>query len=439
MNSHPSELALVALALRDDTWLDRFEEDRLEFSRTVQRVIETMHGLKARHGCAPDVPALRHALRANDGALSLIEDARCTDVQRNAYDMHRDTVRAERIKLAVFELTARYGVLNDPFAVDDPETVVERLSADVARLAESLAIGKRDTVQDGRGMVMSYLDELESRSKQPISTGFKEVDNLTGGGFRPGQMIIIGAYTGVGKSALLTAMTSWMTSQKNYTPGNKPAVPVLIISIEMTAGEVEARILARETGIPMETLMSMRKIEEMESWRQQALLAQQKEHAQKATLFCDDSPDTNASRLRGMIRRQVRINHVRVVFIDYIQLLRTDKRENRVQELDDLSRELKVIAKELNVTIICLAQLSRAASKDDRKPRLSDLRESGGLEANANIVILLSRRSPEEGEGSYEDTGVMPLLLDVAKNRAGRIGEVKLGFNGETMAYEERE
>lgn len=438
-HAHPSETALLSLALQDDTWLDRFEEDNLEFTGHARRVVESMRTIKARHGCQPDIPSLRTALRQHEGALSLVEDARCIDTASSSYDMHREIVRAERIKLAVFELAARYSILNDPFANEDAEAVVERLRADASELSERLMIGRASDVKDGSGMVQAYLDEVHSRSHAPISTGIRKLDDVTGGGFRPGQLIILGAYTGVGKSAMLTTMASWMSGQKGYTPypDTKPAIPVLIVSIEMTAGEIEARILAKETGVGMGDLLSIRKLEQLEKWEQSAILERQQLHKARKTMFCDDAPDTNAARLRGIIRRQVRVNKVRVVFIDYIQLLRTDRRENRVQELDDLARELKIIAKELNVVVICLAQLSRAASKDDRKPRLSDLRESGGLEANANTVLLLSRRSADEGEPSYEDDGVMPILLDVAKNRSGQIEEIKLRFNGATMTYAE--
>ena len=207
----------------------------------------------------------------------------------------------------------------------------------------------------------------------------------------------------------------------------------VIFSLEMSKNELAQRIISAETNIP---LAAMRRAEDItqERWN---ILNNLQDKLQNAPLFIDDSPNMSLMEIRAKCRRLKQTNDLKLVVIDYLQLMTSAggkgyAGENRQQVVSDISRMLKIMAKELNVPVICLSQLSRASEKrDDKRPMLSDLRESGAIEQDADIVLFLYR------DDYYNEDSEKHNIAEciVAKNRHGETGKVELRWMPEYTQF----
>ena len=258
-----------------------------------------------------------------------------------------------------------------------------------------------------------------------IPTGFTYLDNMLTGLGRS-DLIILAARPGMGKTSFALNIATNVAKKQN--------IPVAVFSLEMTKDQLTSRILSSEAGI------------ESQAFRTGALsqadwddLAQASEMLHKAPIFMDDSSGITIPEVKAKIRR---INRdpsrpdIGLVIIDYLQLMTSGRRtENRVQEISDITRNLKIMAKELNVPVIALSQLSRAAEKNrtDHRPQLSDLRDSGSIEQDADVVLFLYREAyygSIGGEGGDVQVDANKAECIVAKNRHGEVGKVDLGWDG---------
>jgi replicative DNA helicase len=247
-----------------------------------------------------------------------------------------------------------------------------------------------------------------------VPTGFTELDALTNG-LHPGQLIIVAARPAMGKStfALDLARNAAIKSDK----------PTLFFSLEMGRAEIAMRMLSAESSIP---LQSMRKGNIADSdWTK---LAQVRGSINDAPLYIDDSPNMTLAEIRAKCRRLAQRVGLKMVVIDYLQLLTSGKKvESRQQEVSEFSRALKLLSKELGIPVVALSQLNRQAEQTkDKKPELSHLRESGSLEQDADVVVLLHREAA--GDTDHPRAGEADLIL--AKQRSGPIGTVVVAFQG---------
>ena len=236
-----------------------------------------------------------------------------------------------------------------------------------------------------------------------VPTGFAELDSLTNG-LHPGQLIIIAARPALGKSTLA------LDFARSAAIGNN--MPTIFFSLEMGRSEIAMRLLSAESNV---FLHNMRKgTVRTEDW---TTLASTRGRIADAPLYIDDSPNMTLVEIRAKCRRLKQRVGLKMVVIDYLQLMTSGKRvESRQQEVSEFSRALKLLAKELQVPVIALSQLNRGPEQRvDKKPALSDLRESGSLEQDADMVILLHRESAYEKESSRP--GEADLI--VAKHRNG--------------------
>jgi len=247
-----------------------------------------------------------------------------------------------------------------------------------------------------------------------VPTGFSKLDDLTNG-FHPGQMIIIAARPAMGKSTLA------LDFARAASIGHD--LPAILFSLEMGKSEIAMRLLSAESSVP---LQSMRKgLQDNRDWTK---IAATQGRINGAPLYIDDSPNMTLVEIRAKCRRLKQRIGLRLVVIDYLQLMTSGRRvENRQQEVSDISRALKLLAKELNVPVIALSQLNRGPeTRADKIPVLSDLRESGSIEQDADVVILLhreaiyERESPRAGEAD----------LIVAKHRNGPTSTLTVAFLG---------
>ena len=275
--------------------------------------------------------------------------------------------------------------------------------------AEVYAVTERresdDYVQLSQLLPDAY-DEIEKISAgvvgQGVKTGFKDLDALTNG-FHPGNMIVLAARPAVGKSTLGLDIARYASIHKRETS--------VIFSLEMSKSEITMRMLSAEARVPLNNIRSGRLSEE--EWSK---MARRMGEISDAPLFIDDSANLSLMEIRAKARRLKQRHDLKLIVIDYLQLMTSGKRvENRQQEVSEFSRQLKLLAKELNVPVVAISQLNRSPEqRTDKKPMLSDLRESGSIEQDADVVILLHR---EDLYDSQNRSGEADLI--VAKHRNG--------------------
>jgi replicative DNA helicase len=267
--------------------------------------------------------------------------------------------------------------------------------------------------------VETAFDEIEAAQGRGgemvgVPTGFVELDDLTNG-LHPGQLIILAARPALGKSTLGLDFARSAAIEND--------LPTIIFSLEMGRSEIAMRLLSAEAAVP---LQSMRKgTVHSQDWK---TIASTRGRINDAPLYIDDSPNMTLVEIRAKCRRLKQRVGLKMVIIDYLQLMTSGKRvESRQQEVSEFSRALKLLAKELNVPVIAISQLNRSPEqRADKKPALSDLRESGSLEQDADLVILLHRESAYEADNPR--AGEADLII--AKHRNGPTKTITVGFHG---------
>ncbi len=252
-------------------------------------------------------------------------------------------------------------------------------------------------------------------------TGFIDLDEMTRG-FQPGDLIIVAARPSMGKTSLVLNIAQHVANQPDMTAG--------FFSLEMSKESLFLRMLTAEAQIDSHRLMSG-----AIGQKDYPRISHALETLSAMKLFIDDTPGIGVLEMRAKSRRLQSEHGLNLLIIDYIQLMTGRGRfENRTLELASISRSLKGLAKELNVPIVVLSQLSRAPeSRADHRPQLSDLRESGALEQDADVVILIFREDAYNKDPDHENAGIAELIL--AKQRNGPTGTVKLAFLKEQTRF----
>ena len=275
--------------------------------------------------------------------------------------------------------------------------------------AEVYAVTERRSSEDYvqlSTILPQALDEIEAIAKgggiEGVKTGFRDLDLLTHG-LHPGNMIVLAARPAVGKSTLGLDIARYASIHENKTS--------VIFSLEMSKSEITMRMLSAEARVGLNSIRSGQLSDD--DW---AKLARRMGEISDAPLFIDDSPNLSMMEIRAKARRLKQRHNLQLVVIDYLQLMTSGKRvENRQQEVSEFSRQLKLMAKELDVPVIAISQLNRGPEQRTNKvPMLSDLRESGSIEQDADVVILLHR---EDMYDSQSRQGEADLI--VAKHRNG--------------------
>jgi replicative DNA helicase len=287
----------------------------------------------------------------------------------------------------------------------DVAEVVDRAQAEMYEVTERRMSEDFVPLEDLLQPTMDEIDAIASNGglARGVPTGFTELDELTNG-LHPGQMIIVAARPGVGKSTLgLDFMRSCSIKHRFAS---------VIFSLEMSKSEIVMRLLSAEAKIKLGDMRSGRMSDD--DWTR---LARRMSEISEAPLYIDDSPNLTMMEIRAKARRLKQKSDLRLVVVDYLQLMSSGKKvESRQLEVSEFSRQLKLLAKELEVPVIAISQLNRGPEqRTDKKPMLSDLRESGSLEQDADMVILLNR--PDAFERDDPRGGEADLI--VAKHRNG--------------------
>jgi len=258
-----------------------------------------------------------------------------------------------------------------------------------------------------------HLMATEGESAQGTKTGFSGLDNVLAG-MGNSDLILIGARPGMGKTSFALNIGTNVALQTGKT--------VCMFSLEMSAEQVVTRVISSEAMVDSYALRTGKL--EPKQWEDIAA-------ATTKLAGCDILiDDTSGITVTGMKAKLRRINNLGLVIVDYLQLMQSDRRaDNRVQEVGDISRALKIMAKELNVPVICCAQLSRGPeSRTDKRPMLSDLRDSGAIEQDADTVIFLYRSEYYDADNNQDEGNIAEIII--AKNRHGSTGNVKMGWIG---------
>lgn len=271
---------------------------------------------------------------------------------------------------------------------------------------------------------LDLLNSAESDLYKGISTGIRNLDNLITG-LNRSDLILLAARPGMGKTSFALNI-----ARSVAVVGNKT---VAFFSLEMSKEQLSSRLLSTE-GLIEGSRLRIGKLTP-EEWTR---LIEAGDILSRSNIYIDDTPGITIPEMKAKLRR---LRKVDLVVIDYLQLMSTGRRsDNRVQEISEITRNLKIMAKELNVPVITLSQLSRASEKrDDHRPQLADLRDSGSIEQDADIVLFLYREGYYDKNNEDENTDKNSGECIVAKNRHGEAGTVKLHWQGEFMRFTAQE
>ncbi|QOD61308.1 replicative DNA helicase [Polaribacter haliotis] len=321
-------------------------------------------------------------------------------------------------------------------AYDDGTDVFELLDDAEAKLFEVTQGNLKKSSEDAGSLVKQALKKIQEIGNQEgmsgLATGFTKLDALTSG-WQPSDLVIIAARPGMGKTAFVISMAKNMAIDFNHG--------VAVFSLEMSSVQLITRMISSETGLTSEKLRKGNL--EPHEWEQ---LNVKVKKLSDAPIFIDDTPSLSVFDLRAKARRLVSQHNVRIIVIDYLQLMTAGGKAggNREQEISMISRNLKALAKELEVPVIALSQLSRAVETrgGSKRPLLSDLRESGAIEQDADIVSFIFRpeyygmtewdddeHTPCEGQGEFI----------VAKHRNGGLDNIRLKFTGHLAKFSDLE
>ena len=284
--------------------------------------------------------------------------------------------------------------------------------------------------QSIKPLLREAIERIEENAKKPdglsgIASGFHKLDKITSG-WQNTDLMIVAARPAMGKTAFVLSMARNMAVLKQ--------VPVAVFSLEMSSMQLVLRLISAETELGSEKIKSGK----LEDWEWE-LFNRRIKNLENAPLFIDDTPALSIFEFRAKCRRLKMQHDIGIVIVDYLQLMTagTDVKGNREQEVSTISRNLKAIAKEINVPIIALSQLNRSVeSRDGKRPQLSDLRESGAIEQDADMVMFIHR---PEYYGITQDSDGNSLLgvaeIIIAKHRNGSVGDVQLAFKASLAKF----
>jgi replicative DNA helicase len=414
----------------------------------------TLKNLFDQDGALAEIGGAQYLTRLAESAVTIIN---AEEYGRRIHDLH---LRRQLIGLGE-------DVVNDAFRHDLDDAAInqiERAEEKLYKLAES---GQAEGgLRPFRSALTEAIELAQAAFKRDgktvgVATGFIDIDKKLGG-LHPSDLIIAAGRPGMGKTAFATNIAFHAARTYRAAPGpdGRPVAEdggvIGFFSLEMSAEQLATRILAEESGVPSDRI---RRGDVRREDFDKFVAASQRLAA--VPLYIDDTPALSVAALRTRARRLKRQQGLGLIVVDYLQLMRPAStsrgQENRVQEISEITRGLKAIAKELNVPVLALSQLSRAVEqREDKRPQLADLRESGSIEQDADVVMFIFReeyyksREPKINENETQDKfntrysewqelmekihGIAEIII--AKQRHGPVGTVKLHFEAETTKFD---
>jgi replicative DNA helicase len=315
-------------------------------------------------------------------------------------------------------------------------SVLDHAESRIFEIADREQTGTLVSIQDQLNPAMQRIMKIRDRTARHtgVETGFYDLDDMTTG-LQPGQLVIVAGRPGMGKTAFALNVAVNVATNHLNPSGNREQFGVAVFSMEMSTDELTNRILCAEASVDSHALRTGRLPED-----QMHRLADAAGRLSQANIWIDDSGTQTPFTIRARARRLRTNGKLHLVIVDYLQLITAPGHESRVQEISAISRSLKSLAKELKVPIVALSQLNRSTEKEERRPRMADLRESGSIEQDADVVILLYRE--EVYKKTDDNAGKAEVII--AKQRNGPTDTIMLSFHsGSTrfgnLAYGRRE
>jgi replicative DNA helicase len=399
------------------------------YTEAHRAIYETMLRLFDR-GEPVDLITLQEDLRRSDqldfaggpAALALLVEQGSVAAYLNAYTgIVRDmAVLRELIQTSTQIITSAFD------AKEDVQSLVDEAERKIFRLAERRLEGSAQPVKAILKNTFEYIERLYERKEHitGVATGFEKLDKETSG-FQPSDFIIIAGRPSMGKTAFALNIAQYV--------GVEVGGKVLVLSLEMSAQQLVQRMLCSEAKVDSQAVRTG--FLNSSDWHRLTAAAGR---LSEAGIYIDDSPALSVLEARAKARRMKAEHGLNLLVIDYLQLMRGRAAlENRQQEISEISRSLKALAKELNVPVVALSQLSRAVearSQRDFRPQLSDLRESGALEQDADVILFLYRQSVYKDDVPPDEANLAEVII--GKQRNGPIGTVKVVFLPQYARFE---
>ncbi len=307
------------------------------------------------------------------------------------------------------------------------EEFVDKVEQELFKVTQDRVSDSAQEIKDSMKEANTVIAKLLMKKGEltGVTSGFKDLDQMTFG-FQRQEMIIIAARPSMGKTSFALNIAEAAAMPKKGDP-----VPVLVFSLEMSSSQLALRMLCSRARVNLKLLrdgLVSRDGAEVNA------LGRTAEEFKKAPILIDDSSNLTIMEMRAKARRIYARKKLGLIVVDYLQLVSgSDPRAPREQQVAEVSRGLKAMAKELDLPVIVLSQLNRSSEKENRTPRLSDLRESGSIEQDADVVLMLSR--PKDADERFQ-TAAGAADLIVAKQRNGPVGDLKLTFLQEITRFE---
>jgi replicative DNA helicase len=317
-------------------------------------------------------------------------------------------------------IAASNDILRDAYAPhESAEIVLEKAEREIFKIAER-KVGQN--MVEMEKVLHEVFEMIENRGQRGTETGFSELDDVMNG-LQNGEMIIVAARPSMGKTAFAMNIVEHIAADQK--------LPCAIFSLEMSKQQLAQRMLCSRGQIDAHKLRKG-----MLNSQEYTKLASVVGELAKAPIWVDDSPGLRPLELRAKARRLKLQHDIKCIVVDYMQLMDNPGRENRQQEISEISRGIKAVARELSIPVICLSQLNRASEgRDGHRPRMSDLRESGSIEQDADVIMLLHREDYYRmSEPDFQPDNIAEVII--AKQRNGPTGTIKLTFLNKTTRFE---
>ena len=459
-----AEQALLAAILANNQSYEKIADFLLaeHFADPVHGRIYAACGKLIERGQVANAVTLKNVFDS-DGDLAEIGGAQYLAELQAAYVT---IINAEHYARTIHDLYLRRqlidlgeGVVNDAFEVDLDKPATNQIEAAEQRLYNLSETGQTEgDFQSFRSALITAINQAEAAHRRAgqmagVGTGLIDLDEMLGG-LHDSDLVVLAGRPGMGKTALATNV-GFNAARRHLDGDGADGAVVGFFSLEMSSEQLATRILSEQSGVASENIrrgkLSAHDFEE---------LVRASNELSALPFFIDDTPAASVGQVRTRARRLKRRQNLGLLIVDYIQLMRPTagkSPESRVQEISEITRGLKVIAKELNIPVLALSQLSRAVEqREDKRPQLSDLRESGTIEQDADMVMFVFREQyyleraeptqrPDESDDKYHERhqkwqdrmervyGTAEAI--VAKQRHGPTGKVRLSFDGATTRF----